>query len=192
MGYEVLKEALPGYAKDIKLNLSSMVTTSKLSEQQLWGAILGTAIASRNARVIAELSADAIARLSDVAYTAAKGAAAIMAMNNVYYRGMHLLGDPEYQNLGDGLRMNLMAHHGVDKLDFELWSLAVSAINGCRRCLESHEQVLVKAGASRETVQEAVKIAAIVNSVAVMLEAETRWLKQHPGFAGVWPPLSPS
>lgn len=168
----MLKEALPEYAKDIKLNLSSMVNTSKLSEQQLWGAILGTAIASRNPRVIAELSAEAKGRLSDVAYVAAKGAAAIMAMNNVYYRGMHLLGDPEYQNLRAGLRMNLMASHGVDKLDFELWSLAVSAINGCQRCLESHEQVLVKAGASRETVQEAVKIAAIVNSVAVTLEAE--------------------
>jgi alkyl hydroperoxide reductase subunit D len=172
MGYEVLKEALPEYAKDIKLNLSSMINTSKLTEQQLWGAVLGTAIASRNPRVIAELSAEAKGRLSDVAYVAAKGAAAIMAMNNVYYRGMHLLGDPEYQNLRAGLRMNLMATHGVEKLDFELWSLAVSAINGCQRCLESHEQVLVKAGASRETVQEAVKIAAIVNSVAVTLEAE--------------------
>jgi len=95
-----------------------------------------------------------------------------MAMNNVYYRGMHLLGDPEYQNLRAGLRTNFMADHGVDKLDFELWSLAVSAVNGCQRCLESHEQVLVKAGASRETVQEAVKIAAIVNSVSVTLEAE--------------------
>ena len=172
MGYEVLKEELPEYAKDIKLNLSSMVNTSKLSEQQLWGAILGTAIASRNAKVIAELSAEAKTHLSDVAYVAAKGAAALMAMNNVYYRGMHLLGDPEYQNLRAGLRMNFMANHGVDKLDFELWSLAVSAINRCQRCLESHEQVLVKAGASRETVQEAVKIAAIVNSVSVTLEAE--------------------
>ncbi|GAA1972423.1 carboxymuconolactone decarboxylase family protein [Catenulispora subtropica] len=172
MGYEVLKEDLPEYAKDVKLNLSSMVNTSKLTEQQLWGAIVATAIASRNPKVIAELSAEAKGRLSDVAYVAAKGAAAMMAMNNVYYRGMHLLGDPEYQNLRAGLRMNLMASHGVDKLDFELWSLAVSAINGCQRCLESHEQVLVKAGASRETVQEAVKIAAIVNSVAVTLEAE--------------------
>lgn len=78
--------------------------------------------------------------MSDVAYTAAKGSAAIMAMNNVYYRGMHLLGDPEYRNLRAGLRMNFMADHGVGKLDFELWSLAVSAINGCRRCLESREQ----------------------------------------------------
>jgi alkyl hydroperoxide reductase subunit D len=172
VGYEVLKEALPEYAKDIKLNLSSMVNTSKLSEQQLWGAVLATAIASRSARVVAELSAEAKTHLSEVAYVAAKGAAAIMAMNNVYYRGMHLLGDPEYQNLRAGLRMNFMAGHGVDKLDFELWSLAVSAINGCQRCLESHEQVLVKAGASREMVQEAVKIAAIVNSVAVTLEAE--------------------
>lgn len=56
---------------------------------------------------------------------------------------------------------------------------------GCQRCPESHERVLVKAGASRETVQKAVKIAAIASSVAVMLEAKTRWLKQHPGFAGV-------
>ena len=172
MGYEVLKEALPEYAKDIKLNLSSMVNTSRLSEQQLWGAILGTAIASRNPKVVAELSAEAKTHLSETAYTAAKAAAAIMAMNNVYYRGMHLMGDPEYGNLRAGLRMNIMANHGVDKLDFELWSLAVSAVNGCGRCLESHEQVLIKAGASRETVQEAVKIAAVVNSVSVTLEAE--------------------
>ena len=149
-----------------------MVTTSKLTEQQLWGSVLATAIASRNARVVRELSAEAKTHLSETAYTAAKAAAAIMAMNNVYYRGMHLMGDPEYGNLRAGLRMNVMANHGVDKLDFELWSLAVSAVNGCGRCLESHEQVLVKAGASRETVQEAVKIAAVVNSVAVTLEAE--------------------
>ena len=172
MGYEVLKEALPEYAKDIKLNLSSMVNTSKLTEQQLWGSVLATAIASRNPRVVRELSAEAKTHLSETAYTAAKAAAAIMAMNNVYYRGMHLMGDPEYGNLRAGLRMNVMASHGVDKLDFELWSLAVSAVNGCGRCLESHEQVIVKAGASRETVQEAVKIAAVVNSVAVTLEAE--------------------
>jgi len=172
MGYEVLKEALPEYAKDIKLNLSSMVNTSKLTEQQLWGAILGTAIASRNPKVIAELSAEAKTHLSDVAYTAAKAAAAMMAMNNIYYRGMHLLGDPEYLNMRAGLRMNIIANHGVDKLDFELWSLAVSAVNGCQACLESHEKVVVKAGASREAVQEAVKIAAIVHSVAVTLEAE--------------------
>jgi alkyl hydroperoxide reductase subunit D len=172
MGYEVLKESLPEYAKDIKLNLSSMINTSKLTRQQLWGAVLATAIASRNPKVIAELSAEAKTHLSDTAYTAAKAAAAIMAMNNVYYRGMHLMGDPEYGNLRAGLRMNVMANHGVEKLDFELWSLAVSAVNGCGRCLESHEQVLVKAGASRETVQEAVKIAAVVNSLSVTLEAE--------------------
>ena len=172
MGYEVLKEALPEYAKDIKLNLSSMVNTSKLTEQQLWGSVLVTAIASRNPLVVRELSAEAKTHLSETAYTAANAAAAIMAMNNVYYRGMHLMGDPEYGNLRAGLRMNVMASHGVDKLDFELWSLAVSAVNGCGRCLESHEQVIVKAGASRETVQEAVKIAAVVNSVAVTLEAE--------------------
>lgn len=106
------------------------------------------------------------------AYTAAKSAAAVTAMNNVFYRTRHLLSDPEYGTLRAGLRMNVIGNPGVQKADFELWSLAVSAINGCGMCLDSHEQVLRKAGVDRETVQEAFKIASVLQAVGATLDAE--------------------
>ncbi|MFF7676550.1 alkyl hydroperoxide reductase [Actinacidiphila glaucinigra] len=172
MALDELKSALPDYAKDLKLNLGSVIGNSELPQQQLWGTVLATAIASRSAIVLRALEPEARENLSPEAYQAAKAAAAIMAMNNVYYRTRHLLSDPEYGNLRAGLRMNVIGNPGVDKTDFELWSLAVSAINGCGMCLDSHEQVLRTAGVERETVQEAFKIAAVVQAVAATLDAE--------------------
>jgi alkyl hydroperoxide reductase subunit D len=93
-------------------------------------------------------------------------------VNNVFYRTRHLLSDHEYGNLRAGLRMNVIGNPGVDKTDFELWSFAVSAINGCGLCLDSHEQVLRKAGVEREVVQEAFKIASVIQAVGTTLETE--------------------
>jgi alkyl hydroperoxide reductase subunit D len=167
-----LKSALPDYAKDLKLNLGSVIGNSELPQQQLWGTVLACAIASRSTIVLRELEPEARKELSEEAYTAAKSAAAVMGMNNVFYRTRHLLSDPEYGTLRAGLRMNVIGNPGVAKADFELWSLAVSAINGCGQCLDSHEQVLRKAGVDRETIQEAVKIAAVLQAVGTTLDAE--------------------
>jgi alkyl hydroperoxide reductase subunit D len=93
-------------------------------------------------------------------------------MNNVYYRFTHVVSAKEYQTMRAGLRMNIIANHGVSGLDFELWSLAVSAINGCGMCMDSHEKAVLEKGATREVVQAVVKIAAVVHAVAVTLEAE--------------------
>ncbi|MEU1385212.1 MULTISPECIES: carboxymuconolactone decarboxylase family protein [unclassified Nonomuraea] len=172
MSVDTLKSLLPDYAKDTRLNLGSVTTTSSLTDQQLWGAVLACALATRSARVIAELSQDAADNLSAEAFTAAKAAASIMAMNNVYYRATHLIGDETYATLPARLRMTVIGNPGVDKTDFELWCLAVSAINGCGRCLESHEQVLRGAGMPREQVQEALRVAAVINATAATLEAE--------------------
>ncbi|MFD9194220.1 alkyl hydroperoxide reductase [Streptomyces phaeochromogenes] len=172
MSLDALKSAIPDYAKDLRLNLGSVIGDSVLPQQQLWGTVLACAIASRSPRVLRELEEEANARLSPEAYTAAKTAAAVMAVNNVFHRTRHLLSDPEYGNLRAGLRMNVIGDPGVEKVDFELWSLAVSAINACGRCLDSHEQVLRKAGVDRETVQEAFKIASVVQAVGVTLDAE--------------------
>ncbi|MCZ7416757.1 MULTISPECIES: alkyl hydroperoxide reductase [unclassified Streptomyces] len=172
MALNDLKSALPDYAKDLKLNLGSVIGNSDLPQQRLWGTVLACAIASRSPKVLAELEPEARENLSPEAYTAAKAAAAVMAMNNVFYRTRHLLSDPEYGNLRAGLRMNVIGNPGVDKADFELWSLAVSAVNGCGMCLDSHEQVLRKADVDRETVQEAVKIASVLQAVGATLDAE--------------------
>ncbi|MFC5802577.1 alkyl hydroperoxide reductase [Streptomyces formicae] len=176
MALDELKSALPDYAKDLKLNLSSVIgnagNTGLLTQQQLWGTVLACAIATRSPIVLRELEPEAKANLSAEAYTAAKSAAAIMAMNNVFYRTRHLLSDPEYGTLRAGLRMNVIGNPGVEKTDFELWSLAVSAINGCGQCLDSHEQVLRKAGVERDVIQEAFKIASVIQAVGTTLEAE--------------------
>jgi lipoyl-dependent peroxiredoxin subunit D len=167
-----LKSALPDYAKDLKLNLGSVIGNSDLPEQRLWGTVLACAIASRSPLVLRELEPEAKENLSPEAYTAAKSAAAVMAMNNVFYRTRHLISDPEYGTLRAGLRMNVIGNPGVEKADFELWSLAVSALNGCGQCLDSHEQVLRKADVDRETIQEAFKIAAVIHAVGTTLDAE--------------------
>ncbi len=172
MSLDSLKSALPDYAKDIKLNLSSVLTAGALSEQQVWGAALASAIAARNEQVTRAIAAEAAGKLSPEAATAAKAAAAIMAMNNVYYRFVHLTPKAGYGQLPARLRMNVIANPGVDKLDFELFSLAVSAVNGCGLCIESHEHEVLQKGATKQQVQDAVRIAAVIHAAATVLEAE--------------------
>jgi len=172
MSIETLKNALPEYARDLKINLSGLAKDPALTTQQTYGALLAAALSSRHPQVIRAVFAEAKEHLSAEAITAAKAAAAIMGMNNIYYRFTHLVSDKDYATLPARLRMNVMANPGVDKVDFELWSLVVSAVNGCGMCMDSHEKVLRKAGASKEAVQQAIRIASVVHAVAVALEAE--------------------
>ncbi|MDH6225274.1 MULTISPECIES: carboxymuconolactone decarboxylase family protein [Streptomyces] len=172
MALAELKSAIPDYAKDLRLNLGTVIGNSLLPAQALWGTVLACAIASRSPLVLRELEPEARENLKPEAYRAAKTAAAIMAMNNVFYRTRHLLSDPEYGSLRAGLRMNVLGDPGVDRADFELWAFAVSAVNACGACLDAHEHKLREAGVSREVVQEATKIAAVLQAVAVTLDAE--------------------
>ncbi|RFZ66349.1 Alkyl hydroperoxide reductase AhpD [Mycobacterium marinum] len=170
MSIENLKAALPEYAKDLKLNLGSISRTTVLDEEQLWGTLLASAAATRNAQVLAEIGAEAADNLSAQAYQAALGAVSIMGMNNVFYRGRGFL-EGQYDDLRAGLRMNIIANPGVDKANFELWSFAVSSVNGCSHCVVAHEHTLREAGVGREAVLEALKAAAIVCGVAQALTA---------------------
>jgi lipoyl-dependent peroxiredoxin subunit D len=172
MTIDTIRDALPDYAKDLKLNLSSLLSDAVLSEQQRWGALLATALAARNATLSAAVSGEAAQHLSPAAINAAKAAASIMAMNNIYYRFIHLASDPDYATMPARLRMNVIANPGVDKVDFELWSLAVSTINGCGKCIDAHDQVLRKAGVSREAIQQVVRIASVIHAVAATLDGE--------------------
>ena len=120
MSVENLKNSLPEYAKDLKLNLSSIARTTVLNEQQLWGTLLATAAATKSASTLKEIASEAADNLSAEAYNAALGAASIMGMNNVFYRTKGYL-DGKYDDLRAGLRMNIIGNPGVDKADFELW-----------------------------------------------------------------------
>lgn len=169
MSIENLKGRMPDYAKDIKLNLSALANEEILSDQQKWGVFLASALAGRNAEVIQAVEAEAREYLSVEALNAARAAASVMAMNNVYYKFTGMM-DETYRNLPAKLRMNVIGNPGVDKADFELWSLAVSAINGCRFCVQSHEKQVREHGLSTEQVQTAVRIASVVQAVSAVLD----------------------
>ncbi len=171
MAIEKLKSLIPDYAKDIKLNLSSLSSDETLSPQQLWGTFLACALAGRNRVTIIEIEEEAGNHLSAEAVFAAKAAASIMSMTNIYYRFTGMV-DDTYKKMPARLRMNILAKPGVDKADFELWSLAVSTINGCQYCIKSHEQKLRNSGFSQEQIQLAVRIAATVHAVSAVIEGE--------------------
>ena len=172
MSLEALRATIPDYARDIRVNLSSIIHETLLTEQQRWGAILACAHATGVRVLIEAVRADAQARLSPEAITAAKSAAALMAMTNVYYRALHAMKDAEYATLRTGLRINVLADPGVDRGDFEFWSLAVSVLNGCGACIDAHEQELRRRDWPLTHVQSGLRIAAVMNATAAVLRAE--------------------
>lgn len=172
MNLEQIKARMPEYARDIRLNLSAVLGgtgTPGLTEAQVLGTALACAVAAKSqalAQVVEAIGGD---RLDPARRNAARAAAAIMAMNNVYYRFAHFVGDEEYRTLPARLRMNVIGNPGIDKAEFELYSLAVSAINGCEYCIRAHEKVVRDAGISREGVQSAARIAAVIAAAAGVL-----------------------
>ncbi len=167
---ESLKAALPDFAKDTRLNLGSVLTPEgapDLSQGQIHLIALASAYATKDDGLIAAIRTETAA-LSEAEVTAAKSAASIMAMNNVYYRFVHLVGG-DYKTMPAKLRMNVIGAPGIAKVDFELMSMAVSAINGCGMCMEAHAHELTKAGASTLAVQSAVRIAAVLSAAAQSL-----------------------
>lgn len=173
MSIEDIRESLPEYARDLRLNLGSVLTAQGapgLTPQQIWGTAVAASIAARNLPFAQAIERAARAELDAAQIDGAKAAAAIMAMNNIYYRFVHLVGDADYQSMPARLRMNVIGNPGIDKLNFEIYSLAVSAVNGCGLCIEAHEKQLRKHDVSREAIQSAIRIAAVVHAVAVTLE----------------------
>jgi alkyl hydroperoxide reductase subunit D len=174
MTLETLGASLPPYARDLKLNLSSLANDTTLSPAQKAGTFIATALAARN-ETVARTMIDAFGpQLSPEEREAAHAAAAIMGMNKIYYRFVHLAAASDYKTMPAKLRMNVIAKPGAAKADFELWSLAVSAINGCGMCIDSHEKVLREHGVTAEQIQTAVRIASVVHAIAVAQEWQTQ------------------
>ncbi len=162
MNLEDLRATIPEYARDLRLNLGSVLTVAGapgLSEAQIWLIGLAAALAARNVRFARQIGELAAGSLQPAQLQAAHAAAAIMGMNNVYYRFLHLVGDGEYQRLPARLRMNVI-----------LASLAVSTINACGLCISAHEQALRQQGVTREQIHSTVRIAATIHAVAGVLE----------------------
>lgn len=168
-----LRSQIPDYAKDLRLNLESVLSepgSPGLDGKQIRTIALASAIGARYLPLVAAIEGYAAEQLSPEEIDGARAAAAMMAMNNVFYRATHLIHNDEYGQLRAGLRMNIMANPGIDRITFELASLAVSAVNGCGACMDSHERTVRKHDVSAQGVHSTLKIAAVVHAVAVTLE----------------------
>jgi lipoyl-dependent peroxiredoxin subunit D len=167
---EKLRERMPDAARDIKLNLQTVFQSTTLTPAQIWGAALASAIATRNVELAQAVFVEAQGKVDANVIEDARAAAALMAMNNVYYRFRHLVGKQSYAAKPARLRMNWIGKPMSNKTDFELFCLAVSAINGCEACVRSHEQVVTEGGVSEDQVHDTVRIAATIQAAAVSLE----------------------
>jgi lipoyl-dependent peroxiredoxin subunit D len=168
---DAVRERLPAFAKDVRVNLQAAIDGGALDPIQRWGVLVASAAASRNRELLDAIVADARAAASEAAVEDGLAAAVMMGMNNVYYRFRHMIGKPSYSSMPARLRMQRIAQVATNKAAFELMCLAVSAINGCETCVKAHEQTVLAAGLGEEHVHDAVRLAAIVTSAAVALEA---------------------
>jgi alkyl hydroperoxide reductase subunit D len=168
MSVETLRNRLPDFARDIRLNFETILTPEGapgLTSVQIAGVALACAYSVEDRDLASAVEAQVAGTVGPEVVEAAKGASSIMAMNNVYYRFLHLSEDKEFSKMPAKLRMNIIGKPGIPKVDFELMSLAVSAISGCGMCMNAHVQEMKKAGVSSEGVQSTVRIASVLHAV---------------------------
>ena len=168
MNLEQFTQSIPDYAKDLRINLGSVLQQPELTAPQLWATALSCAVACRNPRLLVIVEAEAATHLDETAIGAAKTAAALMGMTNIYYRFRHLTSNEKYASMPARLRMQAIRTHGGDPVEFELCCLAVSTINGCAACVNSHEQELRAKGVGEEAILAAVRIASVIHAVAAI------------------------
>jgi len=164
-----IKEGLPDYAKDTKLNLDAVIKRSTLAEEEAEAVALAAAMATGNGKLVAFIqSSMANATERDAALTAAS----LMGMNNVWYPFVEMAEDDNLKGLPAQLRMNAIATHGgTTKERFEAYSLAASIVGKCHFCVRSHYDGLKKMGYSVEQLRDIGRIAAVITSVAKVLNS---------------------
>lgn len=164
---ESLKDLLPEFAKDARINLSKVLDleqTDGLSKEQIVGSALAVAWHLGNPQLVAGLQGLQTDFSID---EAAKNAASVMAMNNIYYRFVHLSECPELEHRPAGLRMQGMMNSGTDKMTFEVLSLAVSILNGCGVCISSHSRQLMEYGLTAAAIARVGRISAVIHAVHI-------------------------
>ena len=143
MGVDDIRTAVPEYARDLRLNLGSVMSGSNLERAMAWGSARTAALVSKNAQVIQHVAEDAQVHLDETQMKGAKSAAAMMSMTNVWYKFTDLVTNDEVKKQPPKLRMNAMLNHGgVDHALYEAWSPSASVVNACGVCVNAHSSQL--------------------------------------------------
>ncbi len=166
-----IKDRLPDYAKDIRLNLDAVIARSSLTPVAAASVALAAAFAAKSPTIVRAIRADTT---FDAAHQqAALTAAALMGMNNVWYPYLEMAGHPDLKSMRAELRMNAYANHGgVDRQSFELYALAASIVGKCEFCVSSHYKLLQETGITTQQLRDTGRIAAVINAAAQVIAAE--------------------
>ena len=161
----LLEKGNSRYVRDLKLNFTSTLTSSHLSEKECALVALSIAVNNNNAVLINFLEQQALEKGATAEEVAeAAGCASLLALNNVFYRFRHFTGKEKYTQIPARVRMQLMSSPVTGKEFFELMSIAVSAVNGCEMCVNAHEKSILALGSTEERVFDAVRIASIITA----------------------------
>ena len=161
-----LKDALPDYAKDTKLNLDGVVNRSTLDADEAQGCALAAAVATGNGKIVSIILGS---MENAVERDAAMTAASIMAQNNTWYPYVEMVGGG-LDGIPPQLRMNAIAGHGgTTKARFEAYSLAASIVGKCHFCVKAHFDTLKAEGYTTDQLRDIGRIAAVMNSVCKVL-----------------------
>ena len=164
-----LKDSLPEYAKDIKLNLDAVVNRSTIDPDQVTYLAVAAAFATGNGKLLGFIASGAT---DEVERNAALTAGALMAQNNVWYPYVEMADDSALSGLPAQLRMNAIASHGgTTKAKFEAYSLASSIIGKCHFCVKAHYETLKQEGYTIEQLRDIGRIAATINALSKILSA---------------------
>jgi len=167
---EAIRAEIPEVAKDLRSNLSAVLDGGTLAASERWGVAIAAALASRSRRLAEALIASRPEEVTNKTVEDAVSAAALMGMTNVLYRFQHLVGKPSYEQMPTRLRTQRLTKPATTNAAFELFSLAVSALNACETCVRSHEATLLENGTTEAQIHDAVRIASVVHGVAVALD----------------------
>lgn len=169
--FEAVRAEIPEVAKDLRINLGTVLESGTLATSERWGVAIAVALAARSRRLAEALLASRPHEVTSKTVEDAVAAASLMAMTNVFYRFRHLVGKPSYEKKPALLRMRRLAKPATTTAAFELFSLAVSAVNACEICVRSHEATLLEHGVTEDQIHDAVRIASVVHGAAVALES---------------------
>ena len=166
----LLEKGNSRYVRDLKLNFTSTLTSSYLSEKECALVALSIAVNNNNAVLTNFLEKHALEKAATAEEIAeAAGCASLLALNNVFYRFRHFTGKEKYTQIPARIRMQLMSSPVTGKEFFELMSIAVSAVNGCEMCVNAHEKSILALGSSEERVFDAVRIASIITATGKVI-----------------------
>lgn len=167
---DLLQKADNRYLKDIKVSLSTAINATSLTKKEAYFIALSIAANEKNEKLKNAFLAKAVeegATEKEIAEVIA--CTSLMNANNVYYRFRHFMHDEFYDTAQAGIRMGIMASPVLGKEFFELLSTAVSAVNGCQMCVTSHEKALLGHGTTKQRIHDAVRLAAVIKSLAVII-----------------------